>query len=50
MVVTAEKFPIPAPIRSSKKQVTYKRMRTESSCRKYLDAMANEILVIYDFD
>jgi hypothetical protein len=25
-------------------------MSTEASCRKYLDAIANEIFVIYDFD
>jgi hypothetical protein len=50
MVVTVEELPIPAPIGSSKKQLTYKGMSTEASCRKYLDAIANEIFVIYDFD
>ncbi|KAI9351530.1 hypothetical protein BDR26DRAFT_851231 [Obelidium mucronatum] len=50
MVVTVEELPIPAPIGSSKKQLTYKGMSSEASCRKYLDAIANEIFVIYDFD
>ena len=50
MVVTVLELPIPAPIGSSKKQLTYKGMSTEASCRKYLDAIANEIFVIYDFD
>ncbi|KAJ2991735.1 hypothetical protein HDV02_003508 [Globomyces sp. JEL0801] len=50
LVVTVEELPIPAPIGSSKKQLTYKGMSTEASCRKYLDAIANEIFVIYDFD
>jgi hypothetical protein len=46
MVVTVEELPIPANIKSSKKQLTYKGMSTEASCRKYLDAIANEIFVI----
>ncbi|KAK5665382.1 hypothetical protein QVD99_007734 [Batrachochytrium dendrobatidis] len=50
LVVTVEELPIPAPIGSSKKQLTYKGMSTEASCRKYLNAIANEIFVIYDFD
>jgi hypothetical protein len=50
LVVTVEELPIPAPIGSSKKQLTYKGMSTEASCTKYLDAIANEIFVIYDFD
>ena len=50
LVVTVEELPIPAPIGSSKKQHTYRGMSTEASCRKYLDAIANEIFVIYNFD
>ncbi|KAH6571513.1 hypothetical protein BASA61_002661 [Batrachochytrium salamandrivorans] len=50
MVVTVEGLHIPAPIGSSKKQLTYKGISTEASCRKYLDAIAIEIFVIYDFD
>jgi hypothetical protein len=38
-----EESPKPTPISSSKKQLTYKGMSTEASCRKYLDAIANEI-------
>jgi hypothetical protein len=49
MVVTVEELPIPAPSGSSKKQLTYKGMSTEASCRKYLDALAIEIYFDYDF-
>jgi hypothetical protein len=49
MVVTVEEFPIPAPTVSSKKQLVYKGMTTEASCRKYLDALAIEIYFDYDF-
>jgi hypothetical protein len=49
MVVTVLELPIPAPIGSSKKQLTYKGMSTEASCRKYLDALAIEIYFDYDF-
>ncbi|EGF79208.1 hypothetical protein BATDEDRAFT_89880 [Batrachochytrium dendrobatidis JAM81] len=49
MVVTVLELPIPAPIGSSKKQLTYKGMSTEASCRKYLDALAIEIYFDYHF-
>jgi hypothetical protein len=49
MVVTVEELPIPAPSGSSKKQLKYKGMSTEASCRKYLDALAIEIYFDYDF-
>ena len=49
LVVTVEESPAPAPRGSSKKQLTYKGMSTESSCRKYLDALAIEIYFDYDF-
>jgi hypothetical protein len=49
MVVTVEELPTPAPSGSSKKQLTYKGMSTEASCRKYLDALAIEIYFDYDF-
>ena len=49
LVVTVEKSPTPAPLGSSKKQLTYKGMSTEASCRKYLDALAIEIYFDYDF-
>jgi hypothetical protein len=44
-----EELPITAPIGSSKKQLTYKGMSTEASCRKYLDALAVEFSFEYDF-
>lgn len=50
MVVTVLELQIPAPIGSSKKQLTYKGMSTEASCRKYLDAVAKEVFQSYDFD
>ena len=50
MVVTVDELPIPAPIGSSKKQLTYKGMSTEASCIKYLDAVAKELFQSYDFD
>jgi hypothetical protein len=43
MVVTVDELPIPSPIGSTKKQLTYKGMSTEAFCRKYFDALANEI-------
>ena len=49
MVVTVDELPIPASISSSKKQLTYKGMSTEASCRKYLDALAVEFSFEYDF-
>ena len=48
-MVTVEESPTPAPTDSSKKQLTYKGMSTEASCRKYLDALAIEIYFDYDF-
>jgi hypothetical protein len=49
MVVTVEELPAPAPAGSSRKQLTYKGMTTEASCRKFLDALAIEIYFDYDF-
>ena len=50
LMVTVDELPIPAPIGSSKKQLTYKGIGVEASCRKYLDAIANELFLSYDFD
>ena len=50
LVVTVEELPIPAPIGSSKKQLTYKGMSTEASCRKYFDALAAKLALFYKFD
>ena len=49
MVVNVEKLPVPDPIGSARKQLTYKGMSTEASCRKYLDAVANQIYLVYSF-
>jgi hypothetical protein len=49
MVVTVLELPIPAPIGSSKKQLTYKGMSTEASCRKYFDALARKLALFYRF-
>jgi hypothetical protein len=49
LVVTVEELPTAAPRGSSKKQLTYKGMSSEASCRKYLDALAIEIYFDYDF-
>ena len=50
MVVTVEELPITAPIGRSKKQLTYKGMSTEASCRKYFDALAAKLALFYKFD
>ena len=49
MVVTVDELPIPAPSGSSKKQLSYKGMSTEASCRKYLDALARKLALFYRF-
>jgi hypothetical protein len=49
LVVTVLELPIPAPIGSSKKQLNYKGMSTEASCRKFLDALARRLALYYDF-
>ncbi len=49
LVVTVDELPIPAPSGSSKKQLSYKGMSTEASCRKYLDALARQLALYYDF-
>ena len=49
LVVTVEELPIPAPIGSSKKQLTYKGLGVEASCRKYFDALARKLALFYDF-
>jgi hypothetical protein len=48
-VVTVDELPIPGSTGSSKKQLTCKGITTESSCRKYLNALAIEIYFDYDF-
>jgi hypothetical protein len=50
LVVTVDELPIPGPTGSSKRHRHYKRMSTEESCRKYLDAVAKELFQSYDFD
>jgi hypothetical protein len=50
LVVTVEELPIPAPSGSSKKQLTYKGMSAEASCRKYFDALAAKLALFYKFD
>jgi hypothetical protein len=49
LVVTVEELPIPAPIGSSKKQLTYKGLGVEASCRKYFDALARKLALFYRF-
>lgn len=50
LVVTVEELPTPASSGSSKKQLTYKRMSVEASCRKYFDALAAKLALFYKFD
>jgi len=50
LVVRVEELPLPAPIGSSRKQLTYKGMSTEASCRKYFDALAAKLALFYKFD
>ena len=50
LVVTVAELPTPAPIGSSKKQLFHKGIGVEASCQKYLDAIANELFLSYDFD
>jgi hypothetical protein len=49
MVVTVDELPTPAPIGSSKKQLTYKKISVESSCRKFFDALAAKLTSYYKF-
>jgi hypothetical protein len=49
MVVNVLELPLPAPNGSSKKQLTYKGMSTEASCRKYFDALAKNLALYYQF-
>ena len=49
MVVTVDELPIPAPSGSSKKQLTYKGLGVEASCRKYFDALARKLALFYRF-
>ncbi|KAL5032787.1 hypothetical protein RTP6_000841 [Batrachochytrium dendrobatidis] len=44
LVVTVKELPIKTPISSSKKQLIYKGLDVEASCRKYLDAIAKSFL------
>jgi hypothetical protein len=48
-VVTVDELPTPAPSGSSKKQLTYKGLGVESSCRKYFDALARKLALYYRF-
>ena len=51
MVVTVLELPIPAPRgSSSKKQLTYKGMSAEASCRLYFDVLAAKLALFYKFD
>jgi hypothetical protein len=49
LVVTVAELPTPAPRSSSKKQLTYKGLGVESSCRKYFDALAQKLALYYRF-
>jgi hypothetical protein len=49
-VVTVDELPVQAPIGSSKKQLTYKGLGDEASCRKYFDALAAKLALFYKFD
>lgn len=49
MVVTVEESPIHAPPGSSKKQLSYKGLGVEASCRKYFDALARKLALYYRF-
>jgi hypothetical protein len=49
MVVTVEELPIPASISSSRKQLTYKGLGVEASCRKYFDALSRKLALFYRF-
>ena len=49
LVVTVEELPTPAPRGSSKKQLTYKGLGVEASCRKYFDALARKLALYYRF-
>ena len=49
MVVTVEQLPTLAATGSSKKQLIYKGMSTEASCRKFLDALARRLSSYYVF-
>ncbi|KAJ3118477.1 hypothetical protein HDU96_001296 [Phlyctochytrium bullatum] len=48
LVVTAAQAPTSA-VGSFKKQLVFKGMSTEASCRKYLDALATQVFFLYDF-
>ena len=50
MVVTVKKLPVPDPIGSARKQLDYKGLGVEASCRKYMDALANKLATFYIFD
>lgn len=43
-------LPPPPQAASIKEQLRYKGMSTEASCRKFLDALAQKLAVLYDFD
>ena len=49
MVVTVQELPLKPPSGSSKKQLTYKGLGVEASCRKYFDALARKLALFYDF-
>jgi hypothetical protein len=49
LVVTVDELPTPALTGSSKKQLVYKGMTTEASCRKYLNALAIAFFIEYEF-
>lgn len=49
MVVTVEEIPVQPVAGSSRKQVTYKGLGVEASCRKYFDALARKLALFYRF-
>ena len=50
MIIKVEQPATQVTTSSSKKQLTYKGMSVEASCRKYLDALVRKIAVNYDFN
>jgi hypothetical protein len=49
MVVTVEELPVQPAAGSTRKQLTYKGLGVEASCRKYFDALARKLALFYRF-
>ena len=49
MLVTVQELPLRPPSGSFKKQLTYKGLGVEASCRKYFDALARKLALYYRF-